>query len=235
MTAEEILAASDAVRVPERPFSLTVTLVEYRSGNEKDRMTVIAYSKAEKSGGQYRSLVRIAEPLRDENKLLLKVGNLLWFFDPSSKATIRISPQQRLLGQASNGDVVTVNLHLDYNAILVGEETITDAEKKDRRCYKLNLAAMNDSVTYHHIEYWVDKESFQPVKGKYYSESDRLLKIAYLRSYREELGRSRPTEIIIIDGVDSKLVTKMTYSDFKYRDIPEEWLQKDYLPRFRGN
>jgi len=35
--------------------------------------------------------------------------------------------------------------------------------------------------------------------------------------------------------VDSKLVTKMSFSDYNYRDIPEEWFQKEYLPRFKGN
>jgi ribosomal protein L24 len=214
-TAEEIIAASDAVRNPDKPFSLKTTLIEYRSGKESDRMVLIVYSKEEKSGGQYRTLVR--------------------FFDPASKASVRISPQQRLMGQASNGDVVTVNFHKDYKGTIEGVETITDAEKNSRNCYRVNMIAANDSVTYHRIEYWVEKESYQPVKGKFYSESERLLKTAYYRNYQEQLGKRRPTDTIIIDGVDSKLVTKMSFSDYNYRDIPEEWFQKEYLPRFKGN
>ena len=234
-TAQEIIAASDAVRNPDKPFSLKTTLVEYRGGREQERMILIVYSKEEKSSGQYRSLIRFIEPPRDENKLMLKDGNILWFFDPASKASVRISPQQRLMGQASNGDVVTVNFSKDYKAILEGEEIITDAEKTNRNCYKVNMVAANDTVTYYRIEYWVDKENDQPVKGKFYSESDRLLKIVYYRNYREELGKRRQTETIIIDGVDSKLITKMSYSDYNFRDIPEEWFQKEYLPRFKGN
>jgi outer membrane lipoprotein-sorting protein len=234
-TAQEIIAASDAVRNPDKPFSLKTTLVEYRGGREQERMILIVYSKEEKSSGQYRSLIRFIEPPRDENKLMLKDGNILWFFDPASKASVRISPRQRLMGQASNGDVVTVNFSKDYKATLEGEETITDAEKNNRNCYKVNLVAANDTVTYYRIEYWVEKETDQPVKGKFYSESDRLLKIVYYRNYREELGKRRPTETIIIDGVDSKLITRMNYSDYNFRDIPEEWFQKEYLPRFKSN
>jgi outer membrane lipoprotein-sorting protein len=234
-TAEEIIAASDAVRNPDKPFSLKTVLVEYRSGKEQDRMVLIIYSKEEKNGGQYRTLIRFIEPSRDENKLMMKTGNILWFYDPASKASVRISPQQRLLGQASNGDVVTVNFHKDYRGTIEGIETITDAEKNSRNCYKVNMIAANDSVTYHRIEYWVEKESYQPVKGKFYSESERLLKTAYYRNYQEQLGKHRPTDTIIIDGVDSKLVTKMSFSDYNYRDIPEEWFQKEYLPRFKGN
>jgi len=233
-TAEEIVAASDAVRNPDKPFSLKNLLIEYRDGREQERMSLVVYSKERKRGGEYRSLIRFVEPARDRGKLMLKNGNILWYYDPASKASVRISPQQRLMGQASNGDVVTVNFHNDYNAELSGEETITDAEKKSRICYRLNLRAANASVTYHRIEYWVDKKTYHPVKGKFYSESDRLLKIVYYRAYREQLGKQRPTETVIIDGVDRKLVTKMIYSDYTFRVIPEEWFQKEYLPHFKG-
>ncbi len=233
-TADEIVAASDAVRNPGKPFSLTVTLVEYRDGSPREKMLLSVYSKEDQNSGQYRSLVRFREPLRDENKLMLKDGNVMWFYDPASKSSVRLSPQQRLMGQASNGDVVTVNFHKDYQATKDGEETITDADKKPRKCHKLRMLARNDTVTYFRIEYWVDLENYQPVKGKFYSESERLLKIAYYRGYQPQLGKIRPTEVIIIDGVDSKLVTKMNYSDYQFRDISEDWFQKEYLPRFKG-
>ena len=43
----------------------------------------------------------------------------------------------------------------------------------------------------------------------------------------------RPTETVIIDGLDPNWVTVMRYSDYAWRDIPESWLQRDYLPRFK--
>ncbi|MFZ5572652.1 MAG: outer membrane lipoprotein-sorting protein [Thermodesulfobacteriota bacterium] len=233
-TADEIVAAADAVRNPGKPFRLTVSLLEYREGRPRDKMLLTVYSKEDPNSGQYRSLIRFREPPRDENKLMLKNGNILWFYDPASKSSVRMSPQQRLMGQASNGDVVTVNFHKDYRAGKEGEEIITDADRKQRRCHKLRMEALNDAVTYFRIEYWVDTGNYQPVKGKFYSESDRLLKIAYYRGYQEQLGKIRPTEVIIIDGVDNKLVTKMNYSDYRFHDIPEDWFQKEYLPRFKG-
>lgn len=231
--AQQILAASDAIRNPGRPFSLTVALVEYRGGQESDSNTLTVYSKADPASGQYRSLIRFVAPARDAGKLMLKSGNDLWFHDPSSQASIRISPQQRLLGQASNGDVVTVNLAKDYAAKLAGEEDVADGDRKTRHCHKLDLAATAPDVTYHRIEMWVDAASSRPVKGRFYSESGRLLKTAYYRRYQEQLGVERPTETVIIDGLDPTRVTVMRYSGYAWRDIPEEWLQRDYLPRFR--
>ncbi|MGZ5071790.1 MAG: outer membrane lipoprotein-sorting protein [Usitatibacter sp.] len=231
--AQSILAASDSIRNPGKPFSLTVTLVEYRDGNESDSSALTVYSKSDPASGQYRSLLRFVAPARDANKLMLKYGNDLWFHDPSSKATIRISPQQRLLGQASNGDVVTVNLAKDYGAKLAGEEDIADGDRKQRHCYKLDLAAVAPDVTYHRVEMWIDASSSRPVKGRFYSESGRLLKTAYYRRYQAQLGEERPTETVIIDGLDPNRVTVMRYADYAWREIPEAWLQRDYLPRFK--
>lgn len=230
--AQAILAASDAVRNPDFPFGLTTTLTEYRNGKQTDSSTLAVYSKVEKSGGQFRSLIRFVAPARDANKLMLKSGNDLWFYDPSNKASIRISPQQRLLGQAANGDIVTVNLAKDYRATLAGEEDTQDGERQTRHAYKLALEATSPDVTYHHIELWIDTANNRPVKARFYTESGRLLKTAYYRRYQHHLGQERPTETVIIDGLDPNWVTVMRFSDHARREVPEAWLQRDYLPRF---
>lgn len=231
--AQSILAASDAVRNPPKPFAVTTALIEYRDGKQTDSITLIVYSRADDKSGQFRSLIRFAAPPRDINKLMLKSGNDLWFFDPSSKASIRISPQQRLLGQAANGDVVTVNLAKDYKASLAAEEDTQDGERKMRHCYKLTLAAVAPDVTYHGIEMWIDTTNSHPVKARFYSESGRLLKTAYYRRYEPQLGAERPTETVIIDGLNPNWVTVMRFSGYAFRDVPEAWLQRDYLPRFK--
>lgn len=231
--AQAILAASDEVRNPSKPFSVTTTLIEYRAGKQTDSSMLAVYSKADARSGQYRSLIRFVAPQRDANKLMLKSGNDLWFFDPASQASIRLSPQQRLLGQAANGDVVTVNLARDYEAELLGEEEVTDGQRVKRGSFKLGLAAASPDVTYHRVEMWVDAESSHPIKARFFAESGRLLKTAYYRKYEKQLGRERPTEVVIIDGLDTKWVTVMRHSDFAWRDVPDAWLQRDYLPRFK--
>jgi outer membrane lipoprotein-sorting protein len=232
-SAQAILSASDAIRNPDKPFGLTVTLVEYRNGRQTDSTTLGVYSKADTNSGQFRSLIRFVAPARDANKLMLKNGNDLWFYDPSSKASIRLSPQQRLLGQAANGDVVTVNLAQDYRAQLAAEENIQDGDRQTRHCYKLALAAISPDVTYHRIEMWLDAASNRPVKARFYTESGQLLKSAYYRRYQPQLGVERPTETVIIDGLDPNWVTVMRYTEYAWREVPEAWLQRDYLPRFK--
>jgi len=231
--AHALLTESDAVRNPARPYAVTVTLIEYRNAKLIDSNTLVVYAKADSASGQYRSLVRFAAPQRDAGKLLLKNGNDLWFYDPSSQASIRLSPQQRLLGQASNGDVLTVNLAKDYQAEVKGEEDLADGERVLRRSYKLGLTAASPDVTYHRIEMWVDASSSRPIKARFFAESGHLLKTAYYRKFQSQLGRERPTEVVIIDGLDPAWVTVMRYADYAWRDVPDAWLQRDFLPRFK--
>jgi len=231
-SADEILAASDSIRNPGRPFSVTVTLTEFQAGKQVDTSTLVSYSRTQQNG-QFASLIRFVLPARDAGKLMLKNGNDMWFFDPASKASVRLSPQQRLLGQASNGDVATVNLAKDYKATLVGDEEIQDGERRTRKAHKLALTAAAPDVTYASIEMWVDAVNNRPLKARFFAESSRLLKTAYYRRFQPQLGAERPTETVIIDGLNPQSVTLMRFSDYAARGIPDTWLQRDYLPSFQ--
>ena len=232
-SAQAILQASDAIRNPDKPFGVTVTLIEYRNGKQTDTSTLASYAKSDARSGQFRSLIRFVAPARDGGKLMLKSGNDFWFYDPASRASVRLSPQQRLLGQASNGDVVTVNFAKDYQAKMGTQEDIPDGDRQTRHSTRLDLSSASPDASYHSVELWVDSATHRPIKGKFYAESTRLLKTVYYRRYQNQLGVERPTETVIIDGLDPKWVTVMRYADFAYRDVPEVWLQRDYLPTFK--
>lgn len=184
--AQEILKKSDNVRNPDKAFSLITTLISYKSGKQHETSKLVLYSLPGTNGGQFRSLLRFISPQRDAGKLTLKSGRDLWLYDPNSQASVPISPQQRLLGQASNGDVVTANWAADYQA-------------------------------------------------EFYAVNGSLLKTTYYRRYEEVLGGTRATEAIIIDGVNSQLVTVVRNQNFTWRDVPEAWLQRDFLPHFKDD
>ena len=231
--AQALLTASDAIRNPGQPFRVTVTLTEFEKGVQVETSTLTSYSRTLDSGGQFSSLLRFDQPARDAGKLMLKNGNDMWFFDPATKASVRLSPQQRLLGQASNGDVVTVNFAKDYQATLAAEETVQDGERKTRKAYKLALAAATPDATYATIDLWVDADSYAPLKARFNAESGRLLKTAYYRRFQQQLGAERPTETVIIDGVNTGSVTLVRLSAFAARNIPATWFTRDYMARFQ--
>ena len=57
------------------------------------------------------------------------------------------------------------------------------------------------------------------------------MKIIYYRAFQDRLKAIRPTEAVILDAVDSSLVTVATFSDWQFQEIPDNWFQRDYLPR----
>ena len=231
--AQRIVVASDAVRNPGRPFSVNVALSEFQDGKRVDASSMVTYSRTLAQDAQFATLVRFTAPARDTGKLMLKNGHDMWFYDPSTKASVRLSPQQRLLGQASNGDVVTVNLARDYAAELGVEEEIQDGERKNRRAYRLDLTASAEDATYGRIELWVDAGNNWPLKGRFFADSGKLLKTVYYRRYQSQLGTDRPTELVIIDGLNQGAVTLMRLTDYSAKNLPGSWFQRDYLPRFQ--
>jgi len=229
-TAAQIIARTDEVRNPQQPFHTTVTLVEYVSGRARDQDTLAVFAKTDPRTHQFRNLVQYVAPPRDAGKRVLLGGGALWFYDPASKASVRISPAQQLVGQAAIGDVLTVNLSADYSATLLGTESIADAARTQQKCWHLQLQAADDLATYSRVEYWVEQATYLPIKAQFFSDSGRLLKIAYYRGFSDVLGRTRPTQTIIIDALDKSLATVATSTDYGYQDIPDTWFQRDYLP-----
>ena len=233
--AQALLAASDAIRNPSQPFRVTVTLTEFEKAVQVNTTTLVSFARTLESGGQFASLLRFVQPARDVGKVMLKNGSDLWFYDPGTKSAVRIAPQQRLMGQAANGDVVTVNFARDYQATLAAEESMQDGERRPRKAYKLLLASSSSDATYGSIELWIDSSSNAPLKAKFFADSGRLLKTAYYRKFQPQLGMDRPTETVIIDGLDPQSVTIVRLSDYGLRNVPTHWFQRDYLPRFTAD
>lgn len=228
--ANTILAQSDAIRNPQTSFVVDVTLSAYNKGRLTDRTKVSTHSRTDR--GQFQTLVHINAPSVDRGKILLRNANILWLYDPSSKASVRISPRQRLLGNASNGDVISSNLVGDYTPTLVGEEVIVDGDKKSRKCYKLALKSKNKSAPYSSIDFWVDASNSRPIKGKYYTKSGELIKVAWYRKWKNQMGATRPTEVVIADGFDPNKVTVMSMGGFRPKKLPQSWFRKEWLPQF---
>ena len=233
-TAQEIVAAADKVRNPEQPFHVTATLIEYKAGQPTDKNVYEVYSKIDPATRQFRDVMTYVEPPRDAGKIVLLNGSNLWFYDPASKDSVRMSPQQRLIGQASAGDVLSENLAVDYTPTLLGEEQVEDADHSQRHCWHLDLKAAMDAATYNRVEYWVEQDSDYPIKAKFYSDSGRLLKILFYRNFVTAAGRMRPTQAVIIDAVDPALVTTADFGSLRFQDIPDSWFQRDYLPHLQN-
>jgi hypothetical protein len=159
---------------------------------------------------------------------MLMVGNNLWIYIPTSRNPIRISQQQRLMGQVSNGDVARTNFAGDYVPTLLREE-----ELEGKLSYVLELKAKSKEVAYHRIIYWVEKDSFDPLKSEFYTISGKLLKTAYYQGYEEIQGRERVTRLVIVDNFRKGQSSIMEYSNMEIEEFPDRIFQKSYLKHLR--
>lgn len=92
---------------------------------------------------------------------------------------MRLSLAQRLTGQVANGDLARANFSGDYTPKLLRSETI-DGENH----HVLELNAVDRSVTYQRVLYWVKQKNSYPFKAEFCSVSGRLLKSCSCRTSR---------------------------------------------------
>jgi outer membrane lipoprotein-sorting protein len=218
----EIVKQADLVRVPEGSFTFDLKVVFYKSGKEQ---ATAEFEVAVKD--RRKSLVKFTSPKSERGKVMLMIGETLWIYIPTTRRPLRISPQQRLIGRVSNGDVARANFGEDYNAEVLNQETIEGKE-----CYVLELTAKT-SAFYSKVRYWVEKQTYRPVKAEFVAISGKTLKTAYYEGYKEMAGRMRPTRTIIHDALNSANLSEMTYSKMEKTELSDRLFQKDYLPYVR--
>ena len=153
-------------------------------------------------------------------------GHELWVFLPNVSQPVRLSLAQRLTGQVANGDLARANFTGDYNPKLMRTETI-DGEKYN----VLELAAVDRSVTYQRVVYWVSESTSAPHKAEFYSASNRLLKTCTYEKFEKVLGKLRPMRLTMEDALHADVRSVLDYGAMKLRDLPDKVFTKDYLKR----
>ena len=102
---------------------------------------------------------------------------------------------------------------------------------EDDSFYVLELTAIDRSVTYHRVIYWVRQGDYRPVKAEFYSVSDRLLKTCLYQNYKPMTGRERPTRLVMQNALAKDEESVLEYSNMRLRDLPDRMFTKDFLKR----
>jgi outer membrane lipoprotein-sorting protein len=225
-TNDEALAASimqkaDQVRFPAEGFEVGVTISTVTSDGAAEARKYRVLSK-----GNENTVVMTTEPASERGQILLMKGHDLWIFLPSVSQPVRIPLSQRLTGAVANGDIARANFAGDYKAELLRTEKM-DGEP----VYVLELNAVDRSVTYHKVIYWVRQSNHWPLKAEFYSVSGRLLKTCLYQKFEKMAGRARPTRLTMQDALRVGEESVLDYAEMKIRDLPDKIFTKDYLKR----
>ena len=219
--ARSIIEKSDLVRFPAEGFQVDVSVNSTQSGESAELRKYRVLSK-----GNSNSVVMVTEPASERGQIMLMKGRDLWVFMPDVSQPIRIALSQRLTGQVANGDLARANFAADYNPRLLRTETIG---KEDYNV--LELIAVDRSVTYQRVVYWVRQKDNWPFKAEFYSLSNRLLKTCKYENYQTMQGRQRPTRLVMEDALRSGEQSVLEYGNMKLRDLPDKIFTKDYLKK----
>ncbi|WP_019451096.1 outer membrane lipoprotein-sorting protein [Cupriavidus sp. BIS7] len=119
------------------------------------------------------ALIRTTEPRRYQGERILIASQAMWYTKPGLRRPISVSPQQRLVGEASNGDIAATQYARDYTPEYGGEVTLDG-----RDCHKLVLKATHGAVTYAGIVYYLDKRTLLGVRADFMTASGDVFKTA---------------------------------------------------------
>jgi hypothetical protein len=173
---------------------------------------------------QHQSLVLMHSPAEKGQKVLM-LGDDYWLLMPGSQRPLRITPMQKLLGDASTGDVATMTWAEDYGGTLAGEERCGEPAQE---CLHLSLQAARKGVTYQRIELWLGKAHHEPVQADLYVQSDKLAKQARFVLDRPSDPTS-VTEMVLRDQLTNRKETHVRYVSRAPHTVPQAWLNPMFL------
>lgn len=219
---QHLLKKADMYRLSETAMQVETQIVVSKNGQpDKDRR----YQVLTRENRQ--SLVVMRSPAEKGQKVLM-LGDDFWLIMPNSQRPMRITPTQKLLGDASTGDIATMNWAGDYDGSMVGEEPCNEGDKQ--KCSHLSLQAQRKGVTYARVELWLAVGSAEPVRADLYVQSEKLAKQARFVLEKVE-GHRLVTEMILFDQIEKTRQTTVRYLSRTPRRAPDEWYNPMFLTR----
>jgi len=218
-----LLAAADRYRTGADNLQVeTHVSVLNRDGSLDKERRYTVFVQAE-----HKSLVLMRSPAEAGQKVLM-LGDDFWLLMPGSQRPLRITPSQKLLGDASTGDIATMSWAADYTGSVVGDEPC--GTESDAVCRRLSLQATRKGVSYQRIELWLGKARHEPVRADLYVQSDKLAKRARFVLDRPA-APTQVTEMVLLDQLSNHKETRVRYVSRQGKTVPETWLNPMFLAR----
>lgn len=230
-TGPELAARLDHVRRPDRSFEVQLNITEMHNGKTTQESALRVMARKSPDSPHFDAVTSCLGPAADKGKTVLTTANEVWFQDPKARNPTRLSAQH-FRGKFFVGDALSTSFAADYDAEIVGEETVQDASKKDAQCYRLKMKLKQPgALTPDLIEYWVDKKLLQPIKGQFYTAKGKLLRTSYYAAYAKVFDELRPTRVLVVSNTERGVITDIKFTNFKLTDWKDEMFTKDALER----
>jgi hypothetical protein len=219
--AVKILEAAEYIRNPQKDYRMKVLLKDSQAGKQDVR----SYECLIK--GRNKAIVRFLTPAVDRGTKLLMVDNQMHVSTAAAAKPIRISPRQKLAGNAAYGDVVRLNFIENYSAKWLRKD-----KYEGREVDVLELHAIEGRpVTYDRLEYWVEAKTSRPVRAFFQTASGRTMRESYFEDFKTVMGVQRPTKMRIVDHLQKSHVTLLYFQDTRAAELPDLLFDKQNFAR----
>jgi outer membrane lipoprotein-sorting protein len=218
---EALLRQFDSLRNGWDSYVVRVSIRNYEEGKEDEEHLYEVYQK-----GAEKSYVEFLSP-REKGQHLLMLGDDMWIYLPDTSRPIRITPLERLTGNASNGDVARTHYATDYTGAFLRTEKADGVN-----CNLLELAARRKGSTYRRVLLWLRASDARPIKADFFAASGKHLKSATYDRYQEVNGQLLLRRMTIYDQVRKGSRSVMEYLQFTRRNLPDRMFHQGRSDRF---
>jgi len=185
---DTILRKADSYRLRDGSSQVDTLVQTFKDGKQDKEKR---YQVLIRPGG--KALILFRSPGEAGQKVLMS-GDDFWMQLPGSARPIRITPLQKLLGDASTGDIATMTWSGDYRGSVAREVEVDGVP-----CLELELTATRKTLSYQRVVLQVAKADYHPVHADLYASSNKRLKQARYVQNRmvlvDEINHGRETVV----------------------------------------
>ncbi len=107
MSHREVLVKADQARGNAEGVEWEIDINSVEGGREQQRLIKV-------TARHFNSLADFLAPSNVKGQKLLMIDRNMWFIKPGLSKAVPISPRQKLIGGAANGDIASTNYAGDY-------------------------------------------------------------------------------------------------------------------------
>ena len=221
----EMIAKADSYRLNSEQASKVVSLVALYQDEQLDKTREYnVYTRPNRE-----SLVVFKSAVEAGQKMLMIEDNY-WLLMPKSRRPIRITPMQKLLGEASVGDISTLTWSEDYQGEWVVEQQVEVSSGDLLDTHHLKLTAKTKGASYQSIDLWLTTERAFPVKADLYLRSGKLAKQAWFTEGVRD-GLPSVVSMTLLDKIQPSKKTVIEYREVSEQALADKYYNPAYLSR----
>ena len=223
MSPKEMLRKADEARGNAEGIQWEISIDSIERGREQHRTLRV-------NARGYNSLADTLAPANVKGQKLLMQDRNMWFAKPGLSKAVPISPRQKLMGGAANGDIASTNYAGDYKITNASEGKVDE-----EACLLMDLQAVDSRATYDRIKYWISKERLVGLKAEFYTVSGKMFKTATFEYKNSVTINEKPREfiskMIITSAIIKEDVTNMYYNNPVLKKVSDATFNLNLLRR----